>query len=184
MRRRHLLQSVAAGSVVTTAAACQSAPETDIAERRQPVVNWRMATSWPKFLSVFEGIDILCQRVGEMTAGRFTITPYEGGALAPPLELFDVVSAGEVECGHTVTYYYMDKSPTLAFSTSVPFGFSTQQQNAWLYSGGGIEAIQTVLDPFNLIWFHRWQQRTMLVRVDVKRCQLVDSTRSCDWSTG
>lgn len=112
-----------------------------------------MATSWPKFLSVFEGIDILCQRVGEMTAGRFTITPYEGGALAPPLELFDVVSAGEVECGHTVTYYYMDKSPTLAFSTSVPFGFSTQQQNAWLYSGGGIEAIQTVLDPFNLIWF-------------------------------
>jgi len=153
MKRRNLLKQLTAGGMVGTVAACSASPPSEEALADQPVVNWRMTTSWPRFLNVFEGVDVLCQQVSDMTFGRFTITPYEGGDLVPPLELFDAVQRGEVECGHTALYYFLDKSPALALGTSVPFGLTAQQQNAWLYSGGGIEAIQKVLDPFGLVWF-------------------------------
>ncbi|MDB9527519.1 TRAP transporter substrate-binding protein DctP [Oscillatoria sp. CS-180] len=153
MKRRHLFEQIAVGGMAGALTACSYPPElTSEPERSQPVVNWRMATSWPRFLDVFEGLDILCQRVSEMTSGRFTITPYEGGELAPPLGVFDAVAAGEVPCAHTALYYFVDKDPALAFGASIPFGFDTQQQHAWLYSGGGIANIQKLLDPFGLVW--------------------------------
>lgn len=158
MKRRTLLKQVTTGSIAGAAvAACSvsstSKPSLERYLADQPVVNWRMTTSWPRFLNVFEGVDVLCRQVSDMTFGRFTITPYEGGDLVPPLDLFDAVQEGQVECGHTALYYFLDKSPALALGTSVPFGLTAQQQNAWLYSGGGIEAIQKVLDPFGLVWF-------------------------------
>ncbi len=156
MKRRTLLKTSAV-SLASTAAACsvsrQPSPLDPASMAEQPVVNWRMSTSWPRFLNVFEGVDILCRQVSDMTFGRFTITPYEGGELGPPLEVFDAVSDNQVECCHTALYYFLDKSPALALGTSVPFGLSAQQQNAWLYSGGGIEAIQKILTPFDLVWF-------------------------------
>ncbi len=112
-----------------------------------------MATSWPKALGIYKGAEILCQRVREMTNGRFTITPFAAGELVPGLQVLDAVQAGTVECGHTASYYYVGKNPAFAFATSIPFGLTTQQQNAWLYHGGGLEAMQKLYADFNIINF-------------------------------
>jgi len=53
-----------------------------------------------------------------------------------------------VECGHTASYYYIGKNPAFAFGTAVPFGLSAQQQNAWLYEGGGNEAMDALFADF------------------------------------
>lgn len=159
MKRRNALKGAAAGGIAgVLSAACQSTEPTSEQSvgnsiGQLPPINWRMATSWPRFLAVFEGLDLLCRRVSDLTAGRFTITPYAGGELAPPLAVFDAVAQGEAECCHTALYYFVDKNPALTFGTSVPFGFDTQQQNAWLYSGGGIETIQKILSGYGLVWF-------------------------------
>ncbi|MEO1386817.1 MAG: TRAP transporter substrate-binding protein DctP [Cyanobacteria bacterium J06634_6] len=119
-----------------------------------PTLQWKMATSWPKKLDIlFGGAERLCRRVREMTDGRFSITPYASGELAPGLNVLDVVSAGTVECGHTASYYYVDKNPALAFGTTLPFGLNAAQQNAWLYHGGGLKAIQELYKPFGIINF-------------------------------
>ncbi|MEL6160188.1 MAG: ABC transporter substrate-binding protein [Cyanobacteria bacterium J06623_5] len=119
-----------------------------------PTIQWKMATSWPKKLDIlFGGAERLCRRVRGMTNGRFSITPYASGELAPGLKVLDVVSEGTVECGHTASYYYVEKEPALAFGTTLPFGLNTAQQNAWLYYGGGLDAMRKLYEPYGIINF-------------------------------
>jgi TRAP-type mannitol/chloroaromatic compound transport system substrate-binding protein len=65
----------------------------------------------------------------------------------------DAVQEGTVECGHSPSYYYIGKNPALVFGTSVPFGLTAQQQNAWLYPGGGMETMNKIYADFNIISF-------------------------------
>lgn len=164
IKRRSFLSQAVSGSTgaialsAATLAACrqtQSAtPAANITGITLPNIQWKMATSWPKKLDIlFGGAERLCQRVRDITQGRFSITPYASGELSPGLEVLDVVSDGTVDCGHTASYYYVDKDPALAFGTNVPFGLTVHQQNAWLYYGGGLEAIQKRYEPFGIINF-------------------------------
>ena len=113
-----------------------------------------MATSWPHSLdTIFGGAQTISRRVAELSEGSFQIEPYAAGELVPGLEVLDAVQNGSVECGHTSSYYYVGKNPALAFGTSVPFGLTAQQQNAWLYEGGGNEAINRLYADFGVISF-------------------------------
>lgn len=120
-----------------------------------PEIRWQMATSWPLALdTIFGGAEIFADRVRAMTSGRFDITPRAGGELAPGLEVLNVVEQGAVPIGHTASYYYTGKSPATAFGTSVPFGLTARQQNAWLYEGGGLDLMQQFYrERFGVIQF-------------------------------
>jgi TRAP-type mannitol/chloroaromatic compound transport system substrate-binding protein len=81
-----------------------------------------------------------------------TITPCVAGELAPGTQVLDVVAQGAVPIGHTAAYYYIGKTPATAFGTTVPFGLTAQQQNAWLYGGGGLELTQKLFaEKFNVL---------------------------------
>jgi TRAP-type mannitol/chloroaromatic compound transport system substrate-binding protein len=155
MKRRHLIMGTAGATAAAGLGGCvrirkMSAESTSLLPR----VQWRMATSWPKSLgTIFGGADTICKRVAQMTDGRFEITPYAAGELVPGLQVLDAVQAGTVECGHTASYYYIGKNPALGFGTAVPFGLNAQQQNAWLYQGGGLEAMQKIYTDFGIINF-------------------------------
>lgn len=163
MQRRSLVKFISRGAMATTGIAvvggCQaqndrsSTTKTDPADL--PTIRWQMATSWPPSLdTIFGGAKVLVDRVAALTSGKFTISPRAAGEIAPPLEVLDVVAQGAVQCGHTAAYYYIGKSPALAFGTTVPFGFTAQQQNAWLYEGGGLKQLQEIYaKKFNLIQF-------------------------------
>ena len=156
MKRRQLLSNLAIGTTTTTVlAACnQTNNNPNIQDSNLPNVKWRMVTSWPKSLdTIFGGAQTVCDRVSAMTGGKFTIRPYAAGEIVPGLEVLDAVQNGTVECGHTASYYYVGKNSALAFGTSMPFGLTAQQQNAWLYHGGGLEAMQKVYADFNVINF-------------------------------
>ncbi|MCA9969261.1 MAG: hypothetical protein KC425_03550, partial [Anaerolineales bacterium] len=120
-----------------------------------PEIEWRMATSWPLALdTIFGGAEVVAQRVAAMTNNKFRIMPRAAGELAPGLEVLNVVEQGAVPIGHTASYYYTGKSPVTAFGTSLPFGLTARQQNAWLYEGGGLEMLQQFYrDRFGVIQF-------------------------------
>jgi TRAP-type mannitol/chloroaromatic compound transport system substrate-binding protein len=120
-----------------------------------PTITWQMATSWPVALdTIFGGAQLIAHRVKALTEGKFIITPRAAGELAKATEVLDVVSSGAVPCGHTASYYYIGKSPVVAFGTTVPFGLTAQQQNAWLYQGKGLEQLQEIYaKKFNVIQF-------------------------------
>ncbi|MGC6483391.1 MAG: TRAP transporter substrate-binding protein [Synechococcus sp.] len=153
MQRRQLLRSsgqalaAAAGAGALSACTIRRATQTQSGDR--PQVRWRMATSWPVSLdTIYGGAATICQRVEAMSGGNFIIEPFAAGEIVPGLEVLDAVQAGSVECGHTASYYYVGKNPAFAFGTAVPFGLTAQQQNAWLYQGGGHEAMDRLFADF------------------------------------
>ncbi len=165
MERRTLIKVLSQGAVGATAVSivggCQgtqspstpSDAQTDSANL--PTLEWQMATSWPPSLdTIFGGAQVFAERVTAMTGGKFKIIARSAGEIAPALEVLNVVSQGAVQCGHTASYYYIGKSPVLAFGTTVPFGLTAQQQNAWLYEGGGLKKLQEIYaSKFNVIQF-------------------------------
>jgi TRAP-type mannitol/chloroaromatic compound transport system substrate-binding protein len=149
MKRRDFLKAATMGAV-----AASTVYQPVHAQTGGPRVKWRCATSWPRSLdTIYGGAEDVAERVKALTDGRFEITPYPAGELAPGTGILDAVQSGSVECGHTASYYYVGKNPSLAFGTSVPFGLNAQQQNAWLYNGGGLETMQKVLDDYKIINF-------------------------------
>lgn len=163
MKRRAVVRaftsaSIAAGGVAIVGG-CQAAQNQSTGQQTDttnlPNIAWQMATSWPPSLdTIFGGAQVLVDRVATLTDGKFKITPRSAGEIAPALEVLNVVSQGAVQCGHTASYYYIGKSPVLAFGTTVPFGLTAQQQNAWLYEGGGLKKLQEIYaSKFNVIEF-------------------------------
>ncbi len=158
MDRRRLLtnsaKALATGVGIGVASACTIRKEETATQLALPKIRWRMATSWPLSLdTIYGGAETIAQRVNALSGGNFQIKPYAAGELVPGLEVLDAVQTGSVECGHTASYYYIGKNPTLAFGTSVPFGLTAQQQNAWLYEGGGLDALNRIYSDFGVISF-------------------------------
>ncbi|QUS61051.1 TRAP transporter substrate-binding protein [Synechocystis sp. PCC 7339] len=158
MKRRQLLgQSAIAAGTAASLVACGKATTSNNQATTGgglPNIRWRMVTSWPKSLdTLYGGAQDFCEAIAAMTGGKFRITPYAAGEIVPGLEVLDAVQNGTVECGHTASYYYIGKNPALGFACVMPFGLTAQQQNAWLYAGGGLEMMQKVYSDFNIINF-------------------------------
>jgi TRAP-type mannitol/chloroaromatic compound transport system substrate-binding protein len=156
MKRREFINNIAlSATTATVVTACtQSSNAPNVQANSLPNIRWRMVTSWPKSLdTIFGGAENVAKRVAEMTGGKFIIEPYAAGEIVPALEVLDAVQNGTVECGHTASYYYIGKNAALVFGTCVPFGLTAQQQNSWLYHGGGLEALHKLYTDFNIINF-------------------------------
>ncbi len=119
-----------------------------------PATHWRMATSWPKSLHVLQGgAEHIAQRIAEMTEGRFLIDVFAAGEVVQALDVFDAVQHGTVECCHTFLNYFVEKNEAFGITAGLPFGFTPQQQHAWLYYGGGLKATQEIFADFGIICF-------------------------------
>jgi TRAP-type mannitol/chloroaromatic compound transport system substrate-binding protein len=151
MERRELLKAAGLGAMATAGAGALAAPA--IAQA-QPEVHWRLASSFPKSLdTIFGAAEVMARRVASSTDGKFQIRPYAAGEIVPGLQVLDAVQNGTVHCGHTANYYYVGKDPTFAFDTAMPFGLNARQQNAWMYEGGGLQAMRELFKDYNVTQF-------------------------------
>jgi TRAP-type mannitol/chloroaromatic compound transport system substrate-binding protein len=155
--RREFLKKAAVGAAgVGTLAACgtEAGPGVASAEAavQGPEVSWRLATSFPPSLDILHGAaERLSARVAALTGGRFQIRVYAANEIVPALQVMDAVQQGTVQAGFTAGYYYIGKSAALAFDSTVPFGFTARQQNAWLHFGGGLDLISEVYSDFGIV---------------------------------
>ncbi len=144
-RRRFLASTSAAGGLL----AATAAPA--IAQTGLPEVRWRIASSYPKTLvSIYGAMELVVKRVGELTEGRFHCSLHAAGEIVPALGVFDAVQQGNVEAGHSASYFYIGKDPAFGFHTAMPFGLNLRGQNAWLYEGGGQELIDDFLADYDV----------------------------------
>ncbi len=120
--------------------------------RAQQTFHWRMVTTWPKNLPGL-GIapELLAERVEKMSSGRLKIRVYGANEIVPALGVFDAVSLGNVEMGHGAAYYWKGKVPIAQLFTTVPFGLTAQEMNAWLYQGGGLELWEELYARYDLV---------------------------------
>ena len=116
--------------------------------------HWKMVTTWPKnFPGLGLGPENFSRIVEAMSNGRLTVRVYGAGEVVPAFGVFDAVSRRVAEMGHGAAYYWTGKVPSSVFFTSVPFGFTAQEINAWIYYGGGLELWREAYAPFGLIPF-------------------------------
>ena len=113
---------------------------------------WKMVTAWPKnFPGLGTNANLLAQMINTMSGGRIKIKVYGAKELVPAFEVFDAVSNGVAELGHSGAYYWKGKSATTQFFSAVPFGLTAQEMNGWLYYGGGMELWRELYQPFGII---------------------------------
>ena len=156
MKRRDVLRSAGLVAAAAGLAACGkagtqagTATAADEAPRQ-----WKMVTSWPThFPGLGSGAARLAERITQASGGRITVRVFGSGELVPPFEVFDAVSRGTAEIGHSAAYYWKGKAPAAPFFAAVPFGLNAQEMNGWLRFGGGLELWRELYAPFNLVPF-------------------------------
>jgi TRAP-type mannitol/chloroaromatic compound transport system substrate-binding protein len=116
--------------------------------------HWKMVTSWPKNTpGLGVNAENIARVINEMSGGRLQIHVYGANELVPAMGVFDSVSSGSVEMGHSGSYFWRGKVPAAQFFTSVPFGMNAQELYGWIHHGGGLELWRELYAPFNLIPF-------------------------------
>ncbi|MGH8701687.1 MAG: TRAP transporter substrate-binding protein [Burkholderiales bacterium] len=149
MKRRDFFAKAGAGAALGAAFTTAGS-----ALAQSPPVRWRMATMWPKSLDAMYGSAEACaRRVGDVTEGRFILQATAAGEIVPPQQVFDAVQNGNVECGHVLSSFFFGKNPAFGFDAGMPFGLNARQQLAWMYGGGGLEALREVFAKFNIVQF-------------------------------
>ncbi|MCP5362176.1 MAG: TRAP transporter substrate-binding protein [Hyphomicrobiales bacterium] len=144
MKRRKFL----AGSAAAGVAVAASFPKPAIS---QGLRQWKMVMTWQKTLpGLGTGAVRLAKRITALSEGKLEVLPYGGGELVPPLEIFDAVSQGTAEMGHSSPYYWLNKHTASAFFCAVPGGLTAQEQNAWVYFAGGQQLWDKLYAPFGL----------------------------------
>ena len=112
---------------------------------------WRLVTAWPKN---YPGLGMAPERIAnlveEMSDGQMKITVYGAGEQVPAFGVFDAVSSGSHQMGHSGGYFWKGKAPAAQFFTGVPFGLTADEINAWTNRGGGIELWREIYEGFNI----------------------------------
>ena len=144
-----------AAAAGVAACAQESTSDSPVAAESQETFEWNLVTSWPPGLpGLGVGVENLAERIERASNGRLKIRVYAGGELVPALEVLDAVSRGTVQMGHDSAYYHRGKVPAAQYFTTVPFGQTVHEINAWMYYGGGMELWQELYaEQFNVIPF-------------------------------
>ena len=154
MKRRDFVSALGVGAVGAAITGC--APKTqecvNTGSNSQQQIRWKMVTSWPKN---FPGLGTAPERfadfVKKMSNGRLEIKVYGANELVPAMGVFDAVSGGTAEVGHSGAYYWKGKAVAAQFFTSVPFGLTAQEMNGWLLHGGGLALWEELYARYDLV---------------------------------
>ena len=134
MKRRNFLKG--AGAAALGAAAVSSFPAPAISGGH---MEWIACSAFGKASGLGKAIDRFASYINN-ASDKLKVTVYHGGELVPPLESLDAVRSGAAQMAYGAGYYWTNISMAPSFSAALPFGLTAQEQNAWCYYGGGIEA--------------------------------------------
>jgi TRAP-type mannitol/chloroaromatic compound transport system substrate-binding protein len=145
MKIRSVL-SAAVLAVATTFASTQALA--------QDTYTLRLAETWgPNFPIFGDTTKRMAELAEEMSGGRLRIRIDSANKHKAPFGVFDMVKAGQYDMGHSASYYWKGKVPETLFFTSMPFGMTAIEQYAWFYQGDGMELMQEVYAPHNMLSF-------------------------------
>ncbi len=99
-----------------------------------------IVSTWPRdFPGLGTSAQRLAERIAELGNGMFNVEYFAAGERVGAFDAFDEVAAGNSQAYIGADYYWVGKHPGFAYFTSVPFGMSTPEWNAWINFGGGQE---------------------------------------------
>lgn len=106
-------------------------------------VKWRMQVLWDPGTTPYKTAELFAERVKELTGGRLEIKVFAPGSLVPTNQMLDAVQAGMFEMMWQYEGYYIGKMPQVAFTSSLPLGFTDSWQfETWFWKLGGVEMLR------------------------------------------
>ncbi len=146
MDRRSLLRHAGIAGVLASGAAP--------AVHAQPVVRWRLASSFPRSLDTIHGAaEVFARKVRQLSGGRFEVSVHAPGELMPAFGVVDGVQQGTVEAAHTAPYYFFGKDETFAIGGAIPFGLNSRQMSAWTFEGNGLRLMRASYAGYGIVNF-------------------------------
>lgn len=147
MKRRQLLLT---GTSAAALAACSGTGPAPIEGPRL----WRMATSWPPDApGLSTSAQALADTIETASAGRIRIEVLAANEMVPAFGVFDAVSRGEVQLGHSAAYYWQGVMPAAPLFCTVPFGMTADEHHAWLVGGNGMALWRELYAPAGVVPF-------------------------------
>ena len=102
----------------------------------------KVQSSWPASLTIQDHLRILSEQTAKVTNGQVKIEVLAAGQIVPPFEVLDAAHKKVIDGWHSISYYWVGKSPTAALFAGPPggpFGMDHMDFLGWLYVGGGLE---------------------------------------------
>ena len=110
-----------------------------------------IVTTWPRdFPGLGTGAQRFAKRIQDMSDGRIQVSYFAAGERVGAFDSFDEVASGNAQAYHAADYYWKGKHPGWAYITSVPFGLTYTEMNAWMRFGGGQELWDELAGEFGL----------------------------------
>ena len=132
MKRRDLLKT---GMAAALGGAATAVATPAIAAKR---IEINMVSTWPRdFPGLGTGAQRFAQRLNDMSSGRIVVNYFADGERVKAFDALDEVASGNAQMYHGADYYWKGKHPGWAYFTSVPFGLTNTEFNAWWHFGGG-----------------------------------------------
>jgi len=106
-------------------------------------IKWRMQVLWDAGTLPYQIEERFVERVKELTGGRLEIKVFPPGSLVPTAQMLDAVQAGMMDMMKQYEGYYIGKMPQVAFTSSLPLGFTdTWQFETWFWQQGGVQMLR------------------------------------------
>jgi TRAP-type mannitol/chloroaromatic compound transport system substrate-binding protein len=102
----------------------------------------KFQAAWPSASTLWENFVVFTERVNAMSGGRLEIEALPAGAVVPPFELLDAVSAGVLDGAHWAATYSYGKNTAVALfgpAPGGPWGMDLIDYLGWHFHGGGLE---------------------------------------------
>ncbi len=144
MKRRSFLKG--AGAAALGAAAVSSFPAPAISGGH---MEWISVSAFGKAGILGSALERFAGYVNDNN-DKLKIKVYHAGELVPGLEAVDAVRSGAAQMAYGAPYYWTNISNATQFVACIPFGLTAQEQNAWCYFGGGIEAADKAYNAVGL----------------------------------
>jgi len=146
---KQILRSLVAGTLTLTLAISSFS-----AFAAEKVYRLKLAETWgPNTPILGDATKNMAKLAEEMSNGRLKIRIDSANKHKAPLGIFDMVKSGQYDLGHSSSYYWKGKVPNTLYFSSMPFGMISTEQYAWFYRGGGMELMEKVYAPHNLLSF-------------------------------
>ncbi len=142
MERRKFLK----GAAIAGTGAALAAPAV-----AQGIKEMNIVSTWPRD---FPGLGTSAQRLAKnieiLSQGSIKVNYFAAGERVKAFDSFDEVASGNSQAYIAADYYWVGKDPAFAYFTTVPFGMTVAEWNAWVLWAGGQELWDKVSGQFGL----------------------------------
>ncbi len=112
-------------------------------------IKWRMSDTWGGLVN-HDAVVHFCDSVKAVSGGRMVITPMTTGSVVGAFELFDAVSKGVLDAGHSWSPYWKGKDEAFVLFGSVPLSMDAETYGVWYWLGEGRQLMDELYGKFNL----------------------------------